>query len=361
MPVREAQRQVLQPLSAGGGSRHQHQDPHQCPRIGQRRRQERVHGLCEHRDLLVLGVGQRKDGRADDQHGYRGGAHDDQQAAKGLFALRRWRAVVGGDQVCKNLDSGHHRQDAHKTAEGKVNVLGTEGLEIKTGQTESILHDGRQHHRPEQEQHPARRRAKGACSHLRAAIHQPADQETQGDGQPGTILDAQDGIVQSWEPVGDEGDHGGHTDQEGQGVLDEGDAAIHLHRPRSKLFLAQATAAAAVGDPDHNQPVHCRYQRDGKHHQPHRRAKGDGSHTAHDDQSQERPKDVQGGSGWVPSTSQRPLERIRQLVRHVRHVGFPLRRNNAAHYTGAASADKTRWVCGALGVCSLGWLPLKQL
>ena len=107
MAIFQAQGQVLQPLGAGGGGRQQDGDAHHRAQIREGRRQQLIHGLREHRDLIVGGVGQAENRRADDQHRQRRRAHDDEQAAEGLAALLRAVAAVGRHQVGEHLDAGH--------------------------------------------------------------------------------------------------------------------------------------------------------------------------------------------------------------------------------------------------------------
>ena len=174
MAILETQRQILQSLGAGGRRREQDGDPYQGAQVGQRRRQQLVHSLGKHRDVLFGRIGQLEDGRTDDEHGNGRSAHNDHQAAKSLFAFLQRRTVVCSHQICENLDASHHRQDTGIATKGEMQVFWLKGTQVEGGQTQPKLPDACDHHSPQQEQHACRRGSKSASSDLWAAINQPA-------------------------------------------------------------------------------------------------------------------------------------------------------------------------------------------
>jgi hypothetical protein len=109
--------------------------------------------------VWIGGIGQGRNCRPDDQHGHGSGAHDEHEAAEGPVAALAGRSIVGGNQVSKDLDAGHHGQHAGKAPKGEVKVVSRKSLPIDGRQMESLLPDGGADHGPQQEQDPGCGRA----------------------------------------------------------------------------------------------------------------------------------------------------------------------------------------------------------
>lgn len=179
--------------------------------------------------------------------------------------------MIGGHQVGKRINAGHHRQDADISAEREVQVGGYKGIDGQHRQMKASPDQCRQNHQPQEDQYAGGGWTKGARSHLGVSVDQPASQETEPNRDQGTVWEPQDVAVENREAICDKGDYSGHTD----GVLNESNGRIDLDSPPAKLFFAQAAPAGSVGDPLHDQPVHGRDYLDDQDGQPNRPAKDD--------------------------------------------------------------------------------------
>ncbi|MDO9087309.1 MAG: hypothetical protein Q7U53_13965 [Anaerolineaceae bacterium] len=109
-----------------------------------------IHRLGEDGNFADGWIGERKDRRAHNQHGRSGSAHDDEHALKGFATLLFWRAIKSSHQVGKDLNTGHHRQNAHKAPDGEVQIGRGKGFEGKHRQMKPRANYRGKDHNPEQ-------------------------------------------------------------------------------------------------------------------------------------------------------------------------------------------------------------------
>ena len=89
-----------------------------------------IHRLRKDRDFGIGWVGQLEDGRADDEHGQTGRAHDDEQTVE-RFAALFGRCLCMRVRDWQNLNAGHDGEDTGITAKCIANIFGRKRLQIK--------------------------------------------------------------------------------------------------------------------------------------------------------------------------------------------------------------------------------------